>query len=223
MVALAEKYTRESYTPRNRTAENSRSPQNAYPDFFLQPKNRGPATNNRILSSKYLDDTTEWYYYGYRYYNPELGRWPSRDPIGERGGLSLYTFVVNSPVDATDVLGLSTATGPADGGVQLYGSVTVDASISASLGWGRSFDVPYVVVVAYWNQEEGCGIGRIAAAFVPELAPTDRDLLAGFDSDDLWFVRGHRATSGFRTIVGDVACLRLQAAGQLLARVQAFG
>jgi len=24
---------------------------------------------------------------GYRYYNPELGRWINRDPIGEEGGL----------------------------------------------------------------------------------------------------------------------------------------
>ena len=106
MVALAEKYTRESYTPRNRTAENSRSPQNAYPDFFLQPKNRGPATNNRILSAKYLDDSLEWYYYGLRYYSPELGRWPSRDPIGEWGGENLYEFADNNGVSSVDILGL---------------------------------------------------------------------------------------------------------------------
>jgi hypothetical protein len=27
-------------------------------------------------------------YYGYRYYDPETGRWPSRDPIGEPGGIN---------------------------------------------------------------------------------------------------------------------------------------
>ncbi len=31
--------------------------------------------------------------YGYRFYNPDLGRWVNRDPIGERGGLSLYCDV----------------------------------------------------------------------------------------------------------------------------------
>jgi len=35
------------------------------------------------FSSKYLDDETELYYYGYRYYNPATGRWLSRDPIGD--------------------------------------------------------------------------------------------------------------------------------------------
>lgn len=36
--------------------------------------------------------------YGYRYYDPVTGRWPSRDPIGEQGGVNLYGFVGN---DAT--------------------------------------------------------------------------------------------------------------------------
>jgi RHS repeat-associated protein len=107
MVALADKFSRETYTPRNRTARNSRSPQNAYPRNFLHPKNRGPATKNRILSTKYLDDSLEWYYYGFRYYSPELGRWPSRDPIWEQGGLNLYGFAQNSPLNYVDTHGLS--------------------------------------------------------------------------------------------------------------------
>ncbi len=44
---------------------------------------------------------------GYRSYNPELGRWINRDPIGEIGGLNLYGFVGNSPVERRDLLGLS--------------------------------------------------------------------------------------------------------------------
>jgi RHS repeat-associated protein len=44
--------------------------------------------------------------YGYRYYDPLTGRWPSRDPIGERGGVNLHGFIENYGVNATDVLGL---------------------------------------------------------------------------------------------------------------------
>jgi RHS repeat-associated protein len=105
MVALADKYSREAYTPQNRTARNLRRPQNAYPRNFLQAQNRGPARENRILSTKYLDEELEWYYYGYRYYSPELGRWPSRDPIGEQGGVNLYVFVGNIVMDRIDILG----------------------------------------------------------------------------------------------------------------------
>jgi len=45
-------------------------------------------------------------YYGYRYYDPVTGRWPSRDPIGERGGVNLYGFVGNDGVNYWDNLGL---------------------------------------------------------------------------------------------------------------------
>jgi len=59
------------------------------------------------FSSKYLDQETGLYYYGYRFYSPELGRWPSRDPIGTRGGLNIYGFVGNQPISRLDKLGLS--------------------------------------------------------------------------------------------------------------------
>ncbi len=45
-------------------------------------------------------------YYGYRYYDPVTGRWPSRDPIEERGGVNLYGFVGNSAISSWDFLGL---------------------------------------------------------------------------------------------------------------------
>jgi RHS repeat-associated protein len=45
-------------------------------------------------------------YYGYRYYDPIIGRWPSRDPIEERGGVNLYGFVFANPTNAIDILGL---------------------------------------------------------------------------------------------------------------------
>jgi len=45
-------------------------------------------------------------YYGYRYYDPVTGRWPSRDPIGERGGINLYGMVGNNTVGNWDYLGL---------------------------------------------------------------------------------------------------------------------
>ena len=38
------------------------------------------------FSTKYTDEETGLYYYGYRYYMPEIGRWVNRDPLGEIGG-----------------------------------------------------------------------------------------------------------------------------------------
>jgi RHS repeat-associated protein len=42
----------------------------------------------------------------YRAYDPSLGVWLSADPIGEGGGLNLYGYVTNDPVNYLDYLGL---------------------------------------------------------------------------------------------------------------------
>ncbi|MDD2763158.1 MAG: chitobiase/beta-hexosaminidase C-terminal domain-containing protein [Opitutaceae bacterium] len=62
------------------------------------------------FSSKERDPATGLYYYGYRWYSPSVGRWPSRDPIEEQGGVNLYGFVGNSPVCRIDRIGLDTET-----------------------------------------------------------------------------------------------------------------
>ena len=64
------------------------------------------AKNPFRFSTKYIDDETAMYYYGYRFYSPELGRWPNRDPMGEEGGVNLFGNVGNDPVDRVDYLGL---------------------------------------------------------------------------------------------------------------------
>ena len=43
----------------------------------------------------------------YRAYDAELGRWLSRDPIAENGGINLYAYVGNNPVNYWDPLGES--------------------------------------------------------------------------------------------------------------------
>ena len=66
------------------------------------------ATNRYRFSTKPLDHevtTAPLYYYGYRYLDPVTGRWPSRDPIEERGGVNLYGFVGNAPLSAVDLIG----------------------------------------------------------------------------------------------------------------------
>jgi RHS repeat-associated protein len=62
------------------------------------------------FSTKYTDEETELLYYGFRYYSPMLGRWVSRDPLGEGGGLHTYVFVSNAPLNSYDKYGLWTET-----------------------------------------------------------------------------------------------------------------
>ena len=73
------------------------------------PNESGPyaAANPFRWSTKYRDAETGLGYWGYRYYDPRLGRWLNRDPIEEDGGANLYGYVQNRPADRTDPLGLA--------------------------------------------------------------------------------------------------------------------
>jgi RHS repeat-associated protein len=59
------------------------------------------------FSTKYQDEETGLLYYGYRFYNPTDGRWPSRDPIGEEGGENLYGANENDSINYIDLNGLN--------------------------------------------------------------------------------------------------------------------
>jgi RHS repeat-associated protein len=64
------------------------------------------AGNAYRFSTKYYDTEVNLYYYGYRYYLAELGRWINRDPFEETGGKNLQTFCVNRPISLIDAFGL---------------------------------------------------------------------------------------------------------------------
>lgn len=42
--------------------------------------------------------------HGYRFYNPIIGSWMTRDPLCEAGGINLYNFVGNNPGNFVDPL-----------------------------------------------------------------------------------------------------------------------
>jgi RHS repeat-associated protein len=86
------------------------------------------ATNPYRFSTKYLDAESNLYYYGYRYYDPNTGRWLSRDPMGDIVFFQQYTkdatfeevyslhmeslgptyvFIGNNPANYIDSFGLA--------------------------------------------------------------------------------------------------------------------
>ena len=68
------------------------------------------STFSHRFSTKYVDDEAGLYYYGYRYYAPEMGRWVNRDPIEEEGGLNLYAMIMNDLFNDSDVSGYQSRT-----------------------------------------------------------------------------------------------------------------
>ena len=78
-----------------------------YSPFGVVIRATGPMARefNFLFSTKYYDWETKRYYYGYRFYDPEMEKWMSRDPMGEQGGENLYEFCRSDPVTHCDIDG----------------------------------------------------------------------------------------------------------------------
>ena len=68
----------------------------------------GPLASLNVygFASKEWNSSADLYYFVRRYYDPTLQRFINRDPIAEQGGINLYAYVANNPINAIDLLGL---------------------------------------------------------------------------------------------------------------------
>ena len=108
-VAVVEKPRTDTHQPGDDDADpGTRAPS---PSPRPSPPRPGNAPRSRsvhpLKPSKLAENAVHVADYLYRYYDPLTGRWPSRDPIGERGGVNLYGFVGNDGVSGKDKLGLA--------------------------------------------------------------------------------------------------------------------
>lgn len=113
------------------------------------------------FSTKAHDETTGLSYYGYRFYTPASRRWINRDPIGERGGMNLYGFVGNNPLNSIDSDGrvpLPLVTGFIGGLANGLASAWIQWARDGRIDWG---DVGIAFVV-----------GSAAGAAAPYTATT---------------------------------------------------
>ena len=150
-------------------------------------------------STKYQDSETGFAYYpgpnGGRYYSPILGRWLQPDRIGELGGMNLYGFVSNNPVNLVDpngqfavipVLAIGVAGGVVLGAAIIeweinYGSYSAVTPIPG-LPWvlrGRNYekltDVGKQVVDRHELQHEG-GVWSEKTAYADTYIDTEQRL-----------------------------------------------
>ena len=59
-----------------------------------------------ILAGQYYDEETGLHYNYHRYYDPKTGRYLTPDPIGLGGGINLFVYASNNPINAIDPFGL---------------------------------------------------------------------------------------------------------------------
>ena len=95
----------------------------AYPDQVgnspLFPWGQEPADTGFFIvryrmGQQEYDHETALYHMGARYYDPQLGRWLSEDPAGIAGGLNLYAYAGNDPVNGRDPSGMFDCVGVED-------------------------------------------------------------------------------------------------------------
>jgi RHS repeat-associated protein len=92
-----------------------------------------PLKTRRVAQVAAEKTASDVLYYGFRYYNPSTGRWLSRDPIEEEGGLNLYGMVGNDPVNWIDYLGLNLTTISNAEGMALTAQIAGDAAKAAAI------------------------------------------------------------------------------------------
>ncbi len=117
------------------TGANKTAAQRYTYDAFGLPKVTTSFKNSYQFTGREWDRETGLYYYRARYYDPLVGRFVSRDPIGIRGGINVYAYTNNNPLTFTDPLGLS----PCSGGTwsQSVGDWQLSASFGGSISYGR--------------------------------------------------------------------------------------
>ncbi|WGS88499.1 RHS repeat-associated core domain-containing protein [Methylomonas sp. UP202] len=109
------------------------------------------------------------YYMRARYYDANLGRFISEDPIGHNGGLNLYVYVGGNPIMAVDPSGLLTATVGATLRIPGWAGYLIPNFIGQGAGAGFAIQLTNSAgkiapdLGLYWNGQAGgedYGIGR---------------------------------------------------------------
>ncbi len=145
----------------------------------LASRNTVEAKYKTVRYSGKERDASGLYYYGYRYYQPWLGRWLSADPAGTIDGLNLYRMVRNNPIRWRDNNGLLT-----EDEIDLYvhllnniGLQTDDELKSELLKYGLSKEEQNQI---YLNMLESMGSGSSSSSLSENSSSSGRTERAYF-------------------------------------------
>ena len=159
--------------------------------------------NRYLFQGREYDWNTKLYYFRARWYNPEAGRWLSKDPIGIAGGLNLYAFCGNNPVNFVDPLGLCSETKTTT--ISLYGvRMAAVLGILFDVSIARDSNGDNAIIIT-----SGGGVGVDVKVPVPgtNVSVNDGDVYSqgGFDSESHVGVVGGISTDNEANITGGEA------------------
>ena len=106
----------------------------SYDSFGKVTASTGTLTNPFQYTGRELDSETGLHYYRARYYDPNAGRFVSEDPIGVQGGINLYAYVDNNPMNFVDPGGLTKTCVPYGDAMPFFWWTSYGPSVPIS-GW----------------------------------------------------------------------------------------
>jgi uncharacterized protein RhaS with RHS repeats len=89
-----------------------------------------------------MDYETGLYYYRARYYDPRAGRFITKDPIGFEGGINIYAYVKNNPINMIDPEGFAAAAVPGVGPFPIFFPQPVNLTPQQWQGLNEFFSRP---------------------------------------------------------------------------------
>ena len=164
----------------------------------------GDVTQPLQWSSEHYDSELDLIYYNYRHYSPSLGRFLSRDPIAEQGGLNLYAFVKNKPQIHTDWIGTKIHTMRFKKGLQVYyGTFTYETDEASCDPEMKNFTITEDLSDDFLNYLPLVPTGAIATIIKKTIGLNLKFI------PDLWFLRLKR-TQNIMYKVGPVKEIECQ-------------
>ena len=169
------------------------------------------------FSSKELEQSCGFSYFGFRFYSSQWQRWLNRDPIGEGGGFNLYRYAANDPSALIDTDGrLVVHVWPpqgdgSKGGWYGHASVTLDDGTYISYWPNRPISPPFDSTQARppnYDQDKGGENGR---------TPTDY-YIQGLDENKIkkWWKNCPHGNFSTLNNCSTITCQALRQGGQQL-------
>ena len=151
-----------------------------YDVFGAVRSETGTSTNTRKFTGKEWEADVKLYYYSARYYDPYIGRFTSRDPIGD--GINWYAYAANNPLKFVDPTGLY---------IVIVGKNGAEATIrempgaDASTPEGLSEDAAFIYNSLFGNGPASTGIAEEKILTDPE---TGNNFIADIVNNKDWKV-----------------------------------
>lgn len=133
--------------------------------------------NHHRFQGQYFDSETGLHYNRFRYYDPHMARYISKDPIGLEGGINTSAYVAD-PTQWVDPLGLNPVALVVTAGKAFYGGVSGAVGGYTTGGWeGALYGAGAGAAVGAANPASSHAAGMAAGAGVASIAGQGAGLL----------------------------------------------